>query len=90
MEIIADFNRSGFHMNSTWFFHTAKPWIDITYRFQDGWTDDPQSVEFCFPLALENPQYRYDTSGAILIAGPKDKGGDDLPGANPELFAGVD
>jgi hypothetical protein len=89
VEIIADFNRSGFHIESTWFFHSARPWIDMTYRLRDGWTDDPQSVEFCFPLALENPQYRYDTSGAILIAGPKDKGGDDLPGANPELFAGV-
>ena len=89
VEIIADFNRSGFHIDSTWFFHTAKPWIDITYRLQDGWTDDPQSVEFCFPLALETPRYRHDAPGAILIAGPKDNGGDDLPGANPELFAGV-
>jgi hypothetical protein len=46
-------------------------------------------VEFCFPIALENPKYRYDAPGAILIAGPNDTGGDDLPGANPELFAGV-
>jgi len=46
-------------------------------------------VEFCFPFAIENPRYRYDAPGAILVAGPKDKGGDDLPGANPELFASV-
>ena len=59
------------------------------YHIHDGWTDAPQSVEFCFPFAIENPRYRYDAPGAILIAGPKDTGGDDLPGANPELFAGV-
>ena len=89
VEIIADFNRSGFRIESTWLFHADKPWIDLTYRLGDGWTDAPQSVEFCFPFAIENPLYRYDTPGAILIAGPKDRGGDDLPGANPQLFAGV-
>ena len=89
VEIIADFNRSGFRIESTWLFHADKPWIDLTYRLGDGWTDAPQSVEFCFPFAIENPLYRYDAPGAILIAGPKDRGGDDLPGANPQLFAGV-
>jgi len=89
VEITADYSRCGFHIESTWFFHAAEPWIDITYRLCDGWTDDPQSVEFCFPVALKNPKYRYDAPGAILVAGPKDTGGDDLPGANPELFAGV-
>jgi hypothetical protein len=74
---------------STWFFHAANPWIDITYRLKDGWSDEPQTVEFCFPFAMENPTYRYDAAGAILIAGPKQTGGDDLPGANPELYAGV-
>ena len=57
--------------------------------WRDGWTDDPQTVEFCFPFALENPTYRYDGPGAILRAGPKGAGGDDLPGANPELYAGL-
>jgi len=89
VEIIADYNRSGFHIKSTWLFHAVKPWIDVTYRLHDGWTDAPQSVQFCFPFALKSPQYRYDAPGAILIAGPENEGGDDLPGANPELFAGV-
>jgi hypothetical protein len=89
VQIIADFNRSGFQIESTWFFHAANPWIDITYRLKDGWSDDPQTVEFCFPFAIENPTYRYDAPGAILIAGPKQTGGDDLPGANPQLYAGV-
>ncbi|MBN2316606.1 MAG: hypothetical protein JXM79_21945 [Sedimentisphaerales bacterium] len=87
--INADYDRSGFHIESRWLFHNTNPWIDITYRLRDGWTDAPQSVEFCFPFALENPRYRYDAPGAILTAGPKAKGGDDLPGANPELLAGV-
>lgn len=89
VKISADYDRSGFHIESKWLFHATKPWIDIRYRLSDGWTDAPQSVEFCFPLTLENPRYRYDAPGAILVAGPKAQGGDDLPGANPELFAGV-
>ena len=89
VQIIADFDRSGFQVESIWFFHAANPWIDVTYRLKDGWSDDPQTVEFCFPLAIENPTYRYDAPGTILIAGPKQTGGDDLPGANPQLFAGV-
>ena len=89
VEIIADFDRSGFQIESTWLFHTENPWIDIRYHLCHGWTDAPQSVQFCFPLALRNAEYRYDAPGAILVAGPKDAGGDDLPGANPELFAGV-
>ncbi len=38
---------------------------------------------------MDKPVYRYDTPGAIVTAGPKQAGGDDLPGANPELYAGV-
>lgn len=89
VEILADFDCSGFHIDSTWFLHAAEPWIDITYRVRDGWTDAPQSVQFCFPFSLKAATYRYDAPGAILAAGPKDAGGDDLPGANPELFVGV-
>jgi hypothetical protein len=89
VEIVADFERSGFRVESRWLFHSGHPWIDVTYRLRDGWTDDPQSVQFCFPLALRDVAYRYDAPGAIQVAGPKDRGGDDLPGANPELFAGV-
>jgi len=89
VQVIADFERSGFRVESKWFFHAANPWIDVTYRLKDGWSDVPQTVEFCFPFAIENPTYRYDAPGAILKAGLKQKGGDDLPGANPELFAGV-
>ena len=87
--ITADFGRSGFRVESTWFFHASNPWIDITYRLKDGWSDDPQTVEFCFPFVIENPTYRYDAPGAILTTGPKKAGGDDLPGANPQLFTGV-
>ena len=89
VQIMADFDRSGFQVASTWFFHSANPWIDVTYRLKDGWSDDPQTVEFCFPFTIENPTYRYDAPGAILIAGPKKTGGDDLPGANLQLYAGV-
>ena len=89
VQIMTDFDKSGFQLESIWFFHSSNPWIDITYRLKNGWTDDPQTAEFCFPFAIENPTYRYDTPGAILIAGPKHTGGNDLPGANPELFAGV-
>jgi len=89
IQIMANFERSGFQVTNTWFFHTANPWIDVTYRLKDGWSDEPQTVEFCFPFAIDNPTYRYDAPGAILIAGPKETGGDDLPGANPQLYAGV-
>jgi hypothetical protein len=89
VRILAEFEQSGFQIESKWFFHEAHPWIDITYKLKNGWSEDPQTVEFCFPLAIENPTYRYDAPGAVLIAGPKQAGGDDLPGANPELFAGV-
>ena len=89
VQIVADFDRSGFQVESRWFFHAANPWIDVTYRLKDGWSDDPQTVEFCFPFAIENPTYRYDAPGAVLIAGQKQVGGDDLPGANPQLYAGV-
>jgi hypothetical protein len=89
VQILADFGQSGFHVESTWFFHAKNPWIDITCCLKDGWSDEPQTVEFCFPFAMRNPTYRYDAPGAILTAGPTQAGGDDLPGANPELYAGV-
>jgi len=89
VEILSDFDRQGFRVESKWFFHSENPWIDITYRLKDGWSDDPQTVQFCFPFKLDNPTYRYDAPGAILVAGPKQVGGDDLPGANPELYAGL-
>ena len=89
VRILADYERAGFHVTGRWLFHRDHPWIDITYRLQDGWTDDPQTVEFGFPFALEAPTYRYDAPGAIVQAGPKDTAGDDLPGANPQLHAGL-
>lgn len=89
VEIMADFDRSGFRVESTWLFHAANPWIDVTYRLKNGWSDDPQTVEFCFPFVIDNPTYRYDAPAVILAAGPKQAGGDDLPGANPELYAGL-
>jgi len=89
VQVAADFDHSGFRVESTWFFHSAHPWIDISYRLTGGWTDDPQSVGFCFPFVIDEPAYGYDTLGAIVTAGPKQAGGDDLPGANPELYASV-
>ncbi|MHB8900623.1 MAG: glycoside hydrolase family 38 N-terminal domain-containing protein [Thermoguttaceae bacterium] len=87
--IRADYECSGFQIRSRWLFHPSEPWIDVDYRLEGGWTDEPQSVEFAFPFALDAATYRYDAPGAILTAGPEASGGDDLPGANPELFAGV-
>jgi len=89
VRITADFDRCGFEVLSEWIFHEAHSWIDVSYRLRGGWTDEPQTVEFRFPLAMDNPVYRYDTPGAIVAAGPKQSGGDDLPGANSELYAGV-
>jgi hypothetical protein len=89
VEILARFERAGYQVEGKWLFHNDHPWIDVTYRLQDGWTDDPQTVEFAFPFALDHPVYRYDTAGAIVRAGPQSAGGDDLPGANPELYAGL-
>ncbi len=89
VQILTKFHKSSYLVESEWFFHAAHPWIDVTYRLKNGWFDGPQTVEFCFPFAIENPTYRYDAPGAILKAGPKQAGGDDLPGANPQLFAGV-
>ncbi len=79
--------RWGFGFATRWLFHAAHPWIDVQYDLEDGWSEEPQAVQFCFPLALDAPTYRYDMAGAILIAGPTARGGHDLPGANPDLFA---
>jgi len=89
IEILADFDCSGFHVDGRWLFHADGPRIDITYHLRDGWTDAPQSVEFRFPFSLRDATYRYDGPGAILKVGLRNTGGDDLPGANPELFAGA-
>jgi hypothetical protein len=89
VEILARFERTGYRVESKWRFRNDHPWIDVTYRLQDGWTDDPQTVEFAFPFDLDHPTYRYDAPGAIVRAGPQSAGGDDLPGANPELYAGL-
>jgi hypothetical protein len=87
VEIRTRGNRYGFDLSTHWFFHATHPWIDITYSLEDGWSDAPQSIQFCFPVTLQNPAYRYDTAGAVLTAGSQSQGGDDLPGANPSLFA---
>jgi alpha-mannosidase len=89
VHVFADFDRNGFCVSSKWLFRSAEPWIDVTYQLQGGWTDDPQTVQIAFPLTLRKPVYRYDAPGAILAAAPKSQGGDDLPGANPRLFAGL-
>lgn len=77
----------GFFLTARWFLHTANPWIDVRYDLEGGWSDEPQVVRFCFPLAVDHPMYRYDMGGAILVAGPPSSGGHDLPGANPALCA---
>jgi hypothetical protein len=89
VHVAAEFESSGFEVTGQWVFHAQQPWIDVTYRLQGGWTDAPQTVQFAFPLTMQNATYRYDAPGVILTAGPKSEGGDDLPGANPELFAGL-
>jgi hypothetical protein len=87
IEVRTEGARWGFACSTRWFWHAAHPWIDVTYELADGWSEAPQSVQFCFPLALERPAYHYDTAGAILAAGPVARGGHDLPGANSTLFA---
>ncbi len=77
----------GFRFATHWVFHAVHPWMDVTYDLEGGWSEQAQSVQFCFPLVVERPVYRYDVAGAILVAGPAEAGGDDLPGANPVLFA---
>jgi hypothetical protein len=87
VEMRTEGERWGFRLATRWFFHTAHPWIDVTYDLAGGWSEQAQSVQFCFPLAVAQPTYRYDVPGAVLVAGPVDERGDDLPGANPSLFA---
>jgi len=89
VHIAAEYGTSDYELTGQWFFHADEPWIDVTYRIQGGWTDAPQTVQFAFPLAMEKPTYRYDAPGVVLKVGPKSDGGDDLPGANPELFMGL-
>ena len=79
--------RWGFRWSTHWFFHAGRPWIDVAYDLERGWSEPQQSVQFCFPLAISNPSYRYDMAGAIVIAGAIADGGNDLPGANPSLCA---
>jgi hypothetical protein len=80
-------SRWEFRWATHWFFHADHDWIDIRYDLEEGWSEEPQAVRFCFPLALADAVYRYDTMGAIPIAGPAAEGGHDLPGANPALYA---
>jgi hypothetical protein len=89
VHVFATFDHNKFHVTGNWLFHADQPWIDVTYRLQGGWTDDPQTVQIAFPIAMDKPVYRYDAPGAILVAAPKSQGGDDLPGANPRLCAGL-
>ena len=87
VEIVTEGQRSSFGFRTCWFFHEPEPWIDVTYELEDGWSAAPQSVQFCFPLNVMVPTYRYDTAGAVFKAGATSAGGDDLPGANPSLWA---
>lgn len=86
VEIVTAGSRHGFGLNTHWFFHEAQPWIDITYDLEGGWTREPQTAQFWFPLDLPDAVYRYDQPGTILKAGPVAAGGDDLPGANDTLW----
>lgn len=79
--------RWGFGFRTRWLFHERHPLIDVTYELEEGWTSAPQSVHFCFPVNLKKAVYHYDAPGVVLKAGPVASGGDDLPGANPELWA---
>jgi hypothetical protein len=79
--------RYGFGLATHWFFHAAHPWLDIRYNLAGGWSEHAQSVQICFPLSIDDPVYRYDTGGVMMVAGPASEGGHDLPGANPFLYA---
>ena len=81
VEVVTEGRRWGFGFRVRWFFHETEPWIDVAYELEDGWSAAPQAVQFCFPLMLRRPAYRYDTAGAAWRAGSSDAGGDDLPGA---------
>lgn len=87
VQIVTEGFRSGFGIRTRWLFHASQPWIDVTYELADGWSAAPQAVRFCFPTNVAGAIYRYDTAGAVLKAGPSSAGGDDLPGANPSLWA---
>jgi hypothetical protein len=87
VRIATEGSRWGFDWSTRWFFHAKAPWIDVTFDLENGWTEAPQAVQFAFPLAMDVPVYRYDTAGAVVIAGPVAQGGHDLPGANPTLYA---
>ena len=87
VELATSGSRWGFGWSTHWFFYSEQPWIDVTYDLEGGWTEASQSVQFAFPLNIGAPTYRYDTAGAVAIAGPTAQGGHDLPGANPTLYA---
>ncbi len=87
VEIKVSSSQWGFRVDTRWFFHSDQPWIDIVYDLSDGWSDDAQTVQICFPFSLANPVYTYDMAGTVLQAGSIQAGGDDLPGANPVLHA---
>jgi hypothetical protein len=87
VEIVTIGRQSGFDFRTRWFFHERQPWIDVAYELAGGWSAAPQSIRFCFPIKVSEPVYRYDAAGVVLRAGPSSAGGDDLPGANPALWA---
>ena len=71
----------GFGIAARYVFHDREPWIDVGYRLCDGWDEGARTAQICFPFALSDPTYRYDTAASILC--PED----DLAGSNPELYA---
>ncbi len=86
-ELRIEGRRWGIAYTAWWHLHSEADLLDVTYHLRGGWDGAPQSVQVAFPLALDAPRYRYDSVGAILTAGRQSAGGDDLPGANPVLYA---
>jgi hypothetical protein len=79
----------GLTIDTGWRFHEDGPWIDLTVTVTGAWTGVAQSLQVAFPLNITDPVYYYDMAGTVLRAGTADSGGDDLPGANTELYSAV-
>ena len=65
MEVRAEYDRFGFAVESTWFFHNERPWIDVTYRLEGGWTDEKKE-QFAEHVIATIEQYAPNIRRAII------------------------
>jgi hypothetical protein len=61
--------------------------IDIENRLHKEPSGEPLNLYFTFPLAVEKPDYHYESAASILRPGRVGQGGDILPGAGQEIYA---